>query len=220
MIKKYDFKLNNFNKEYYRIYEETKNRNFERIPSFKILKKFMSIEYGDIILDAGCGAGHILNFIKNEKKVSAFGVDFSETALELAFKNFPGPNYSKQDLQNLNFADNMFDRILCFNVIEHLSETEQDKTMHEFKRVLKYDGVLVIGTNIRDSIQWWLYQKTIGEHTHVHEFNVKEFKTFVSKFFKIIDYKKSSGVFRFSPPLSWIFHYIFKGDIIIKCKKA
>ncbi len=217
MISPYNFNLNQYNDEYYRIYEATHNLSFDTIPSFKLLKDFLNIQDGDVVLDAGCGSGHLVNYIVSGYSVDSYGIDFSETALKLAKTRYGSHEYIKADLHKISFHDESFDKILCFNVIEHI--LEQDSVMHEFHRILKKDGLIVLGTNIKDSIQWWLYQKFIGEHTHINEFTVNEFTTFCAAHFAVLDYKKSSGVFRFRPPASWIFHYLLKGDIIVKCKK-
>jgi len=215
-MKAYDFKLDDYSEEYYRIYEATRNVDFNSVPSFKLIKEYLDIKDGDVILDGGCGAGHLMEFFTSGKHVTRISCDISEAALYLAKRDFNSGKYFKQDLRYLGFRDNTFDKILSFNVIEHIEN--QDQVLQEFKRVLKPNGNLVMGTNIRDSIQWWLYQKFIGEHTHVREFKTKEFVDFIGNFFKILEYKRSSGVFRFPPPLSWLFHYILLGDIIVKAQ--
>jgi 2-polyprenyl-3-methyl-5-hydroxy-6-metoxy-1,4-benzoquinol methylase len=188
-----DFCLRNYDEKYYRIYEKAWQVDLDRIPSFHLLKKFLDPHPGERILDAGCGTGHLLHYLINGSAATGSGVDFSKAALKTAT-----------------------DQITCFNVIEHVAE--QDRVMDEFKRVLKNKGLLAIGTNIKDSFAWRLYQLFIGEHTHVKEFSVKEFLSFLRRHFDVVAYRKSSGVFRFGPPISWIFHHLFLGDIIALCR--
>jgi len=212
----YDFKLEKYDKEYYRIYERLDKVNFDKIPSFRWIKERISVPPGGKLLEAGCGDGHLLNYFCRNG-FTGIGIDLTHYALKIAMERYNKNNYINTDLRALSFKTESFDVITCFNVIEHIGE--QDKVMEEFRRIMKPGGVLIIGTNKVDSVCWWLYQKFIGERTHIKEFTVNEFIEFVSKYFTVDEYTISSGVFRFPPPISWIFHYLLKGDIIIKAVK-
>ncbi|MFH0986171.1 MAG: methyltransferase domain-containing protein [Candidatus Omnitrophota bacterium] len=216
-MKIFDFKLRQYDADYYKIYDRALTRDLDTIPSFRLIKEYLALKPGETLLDAGCGAGHQLNYLLRDVNATGLGVDSSETAATLAVQRFPGRKFFRQDLRRLEFGDYTVDKIVCFNVIEHIAE--QDDVMREFLRVLKPGGSLVIGTNIRDSLAWKLYQLTIGEHTHVREFTVNEFIEFLGQFFVVANYKRSSGVFRFGPPLSWVFHHVLLGDVIALCKK-
>ena len=211
-----NFSLKEYDEKYYRIYERAWRVDLDRIPSFNLLKKFLDPHPGERVLDAGCGTGHLLRHLINGSGAIGYGIDFSKAALKVATERYPMKRYMLMDTRDLAIQDKTFDKITCFNVIEHIAE--QDRVMSEFKRILKKNGLLAIGTNIRDSIAWRLYQLFIGEHTHVREFSVEEFLAFLGRHFDVVTYRKSSGVFRFSPPISWIFHYIFLGDIIVLCR--
>jgi len=212
----FGFKLYGYNKDYYQIYQRLLKADLSKIPSFRQIKKWISVKPNELILDAGCGTGHQLNYYCGDA-TAGIGVDFTEVAIRIARENFPKHQFLVQDLAGLEFEDEKFDKIVCFNTIEHIQD--QDKAMKELKRVLKKDGVIVMGTNIRDSLQWRLYQMFIKEQTHTREFSVREFVDFVSQYFIIIETKVSSGVFRVPTPFRWIFHYILKGDILIKATK-
>jgi SAM-dependent methyltransferase len=213
----FGFRLTRYDSEYYRIYDKAQGIPLGRIPSFRLLKELLDLRPGELLLDAGCGAGHQLRYFLDGSDASGLGVDASPAALDLVRQRFPELAVSQQDLRSLELADASVDKIVCFNVIEHIDG--QDQVMQEFQRVLKPGGVLVMGTNIRDSIAWKLYQAFIGEHTHVREFTVREFAEFVGGHFRVETVRKSSGVFRFGPPIDWIFHYILLGDVIIRAVK-
>jgi SAM-dependent methyltransferase len=215
--KPFTFKLVDYDDNYYRIYEKVGTVTLDKIPSFRLIKRFLSVESEDWVLDAGCGAGHLLEYVVAESNASGVGMDFSSPAMRLAKVASPRSLFIKQDLTAIGFKEGVFEKILCFNVIEHIAD--QEKVLWELDRILKPNGLLVIGTNIKDSLAWRLYQRFIGDHTHVKEFTVKEFLDFIGRTFQIIDYRRSSGVFRFRPPISWIFHHVLLGDIIVLCKK-
>jgi len=212
------FNLKGYNEDYYKIYEKLEKIDFDEIPSFRKMKDFLNIKENEKILDAGCGDGHLLNYFVKGIKCKAYGVDISDVALKIAKKRYPDIKFYKQNLVKLKFPSQYFDKIVCYNVIEHIAE--QDKVLKELKRVLKKNGILVIGTNIKNSICWKLYQLLITEHTHIKEFTVKEFVEFVGKYFFIEDKLISSGVFRVPKFARWIFHYILKSDIILKARRT
>lgn len=214
----FDFNLRQYDSQYYRIYDKALETDLSRIPSFRMLKAFVAADKDEVVLDAGCGAGHLLAHVAGGTGARLIGVDSSEAALELARQRFPGPDYRQCDLRALDLPDSSVDKIVCFNVIEHIAE--QAQVMAEFRRVLRSGGTLVIGTNIRDSIAWMLYQIFITEHTHIREFTVREFRTFLSEHFEVDSCRRSSGVFRFRPPISWIFHHVLLGDVIAKCRNT
>lgn len=214
----FSFKLNRYDSEYYRIYDKAQGAPLARIPSFRLLRDLLDLKPGEVLLEAGCGAGHQMRFFLEDSGAQGLGIDFSPVALELAARRCPNLALSRQDLRSLGLRDASVDKIVCFNVIEHIDE--QDRVMREFQRVLKPGGALVMGTNIRDSIAWKLYQAFIGEHTHIREFTVNEFREFASEYFEVLTCRKSSGVFRFGPPVDWIFHYFLLGDVIIRAVKT
>ncbi len=212
------FELKEYNQEYYRIYKKRRETPLAELPSFRWIKEALALKDGDRLLDAGCGEGGVLDFLCQDREVKATGVDCSAIAIEQAQVFSPQNHYCHADLTSLPFPDAAFEKIVCYNVIEHIRD--QDLAMRELKRVLVPGGVIVLGTNIRDSICWWLYQKLIGEHTHTREFSIREFREFVGSHFDITDLEKSSGVFRIPAPFRWVFHYILKGDVLIRATGA
>ncbi|OFZ78967.1 MAG: hypothetical protein A2583_06000 [Bdellovibrionales bacterium RIFOXYD1_FULL_53_11] len=213
------FKLFRHDSEYYRIYEKRRETPLEEIPSFKWMRDTLALKEGERFLDAGCGEGGLVRFLCVSSGAKGTGVDSSEAALALARaqKASCACEFIGADLCALPFKDGEFDKIACFNVIEHI--VDQQKAMRELLRVLKPGGVAVFGTNIKDSLSWRIYQLVIGEHTHTHEFYYGEFVAFVARFFSVGAHARTSGVFRAPRPLRWIFHNVLKGDVMVRAAK-
>jgi SAM-dependent methyltransferase len=210
-------KTDKYSKEYYKLHTEHQAAvDLACVPSFKWIKDHLEVIPGDKILDAGCGTGHLLDYCC-DGIAEGFGVDVSKVAIDLARSRYPKMDLSVQDLSKLSFPDNFFDKIISFNVIEHISG--QDSVMKELKRVLKPNGTIIMGTNDKDSISWRIFAFFIGDPTHVKEFNEKGFVSFVGQFFGVVEHAKSSCVMRLPFFVRWVFHTFLKGDTIVKARK-
>ena len=75
-------------------------------------------------LDAGCGAGTYTRFL-NEGDCTVIGVDYSFESVAKA-KSRPGDGilWAVGDAKRLPYQDNSFNGVLCFGVIQALSESE------------------------------------------------------------------------------------------------
>ena len=92
-------------------------------------------------LDVGCAYGYLLKEAE-EKGVSAFGLDISTFALNQVPEVRP---HLVQGLANdLPFADETFEVVTAFDLVEHLPDPE--KGIKEMVRVLKNEGVLLFST--------------------------------------------------------------------------
>ena len=106
-----------------------------------------NIKADDIVLDLGCGNGqHSLKAAKRCKKV--VGVDYNQRQLKIAQKSakdkkIKNIEFLKLDLEKkLAFKKNIFDKILCLDILEHLKKRKQ--FLSEIKRVLKPGGIVFI----------------------------------------------------------------------------
>ena len=112
-----------------------------------------AVEPGMKVLDVGCGRGEILLHCAN-LGADAYGIDYAPVALQLTKKLLdkdeavkPGKiGVSLADAKHLPFPDAHFDRVLMFDVVEHLHPWELHQAMLEVHRVLKPDGRFIIHT--------------------------------------------------------------------------
>ncbi len=94
------------------------------------------------VLDVGCGRGEILRHC-TQIGVTAYGVDFAPAALRFARE--AGAVY-QADAKWLPFPTACFDRVLMFDLVEHLHPWELHQALTEVRRVLLPDGRLIIHT--------------------------------------------------------------------------
>lgn len=99
------------------------------------------------VLDVGCG---------NNKAKGAIGIDIFHDTQADVICDLKTPNYP--------FKDNVFDLIVCKQIIEHLPDTEA--FLRELHRLTKRSGKIVIQTPHFSSYM------SYGDYQHCHMFSV------------------------------------------------
>ena len=111
------------------------------------IAKILSKDYSDIrILDVGCSNGSGV-YIANSLGLQAEGIDPSEKAVLDGKKR--GLKLHTGFLNEVAFDNNSFDAITLYEVIEHVPEPIA--LLNECARILRPDGVLLVGTGNIDS---------------------------------------------------------------------
>lgn len=118
-----------------------------------LLRNFLLQEKGDIfinllkpetisLLDVGCGDGALAAYLREKTGVKAYGIDISKRGVEIALKK--GIIARVGDAQKKIPFRTQFDAVVANEVIEHLYNP--DFFLREIKKVLKDDGILILGT--------------------------------------------------------------------------
>ena len=96
------------------------------------------------ILEIGSGAGRFSQIVLDYTKANLYSIDYSE-AVTANFKN-NGPNERLKIFQasiyEMPFADNSFDKIFCFGVLQHTPDIE--KSIQCMVNKLKPGGELIV----------------------------------------------------------------------------
>lgn len=115
-----------------------------------------SVTPGMRVLDVGCGRGEILRHCM-QLGAEVHGMDYAEVAARLsrdavAAERADGADLSRPagvcraDAKFLPYPARYFDRVLMFDVVEHLHPWELQEAMLEVRRVLKDDGRFIVHT--------------------------------------------------------------------------
>ncbi len=111
-----------------------------------------NVEPGMRLLDVGCGRGEILRHCM-QLGVEAYGMDYAEAATAMtreviAAQQLTGvkAGVCRSDAKKLPFPTGYFDRVLMFDVVEHLYPWELHEAMLEVRRVLRPNGRFIIHT--------------------------------------------------------------------------
>ena len=91
-----------------------------------------------ILLDCGCGEGHLLSQLSGKK----YGVDYSPTAVKRAEERNPDAEIFKEDITLLPFEDGFFDIAICSEVLEHILDYKA--AISEIKRAVRRNGQIII----------------------------------------------------------------------------
>lgn len=111
------------------------------------------------LLDIGCGRGEIVRHCMR-LGIAAYGMDYAEVAARMTLETIAdeaqalqGGKYAgtpagvcRADAKRLPFPDAYFDRVLMFDVVEHLYPWELHAAMLEVRRVLKPEGKFIVHT--------------------------------------------------------------------------
>ncbi len=111
------------------------------------------VKPGMVVLDVGCGRGEILRHAA-QLGADAYGIDYAPVAVNMSRQVIDplegvAPGHTAvylADAKTLPFPDASFDRVLMFDVVEHLHPWELDQALAEVRRVLKPDGRFIVHT--------------------------------------------------------------------------
>lgn len=152
----------------------------------------------DRIIEVGCGGGHVLQLFPDSQLT---GVDVSGEMLRKAQRKLTGYRVRllKGELHELNLPDGGFDKIICTEVLEHVTEPEMiltrirrlvrsdgrvvitfpnDHLVNHLKSIVRHSGLTVLPPFRR--ISWG------GDEYHLHIWRVSQMRELLSRYFTIV----------------------------------
>ena len=158
----------------------------------------------EIVLDAGCGAGHTaLAFAPQVKEVVAYDLtpamleQVERIAVERKLNNI---RTQQGDVEHLPFDDDSFDLVVSRYSAHHWPHPQV--AVREFARVLKPDGFFVLGdiVGFDDYTQDTFLQtiELLRDPSHVRDHNVEQWQTMIQG-----AGMTSEVIFRFDLPLDF-----------------
>ena len=106
-----------------------------------ILNLLADVDKTAAILDVGCSAGALIQYLHTKNFDHIYGIDASETAINLCHQKIIG-NIFRMDARKLKWEDKKFDVIIASDVLEHIDEDQT--ALREWNRVLKTGGILIV----------------------------------------------------------------------------
>lgn len=122
-----------------------KEFNYKSIQYKKWLDLLSSkLDKGDVILDLGCGNGRAVKYFV-DKGFKGVGIDISDKMLALARKYVSEGIFYKKEFTDINFKPESIDAVISFFALNHIPKAEFKKTIGICRKVLKKDGILLLG---------------------------------------------------------------------------
>lgn len=111
--------------------------------SFRLRQALVALtglKAGAKVLEIGCGAGQFIRAVKKIRpELDCYGCDISQNALEAAKQANDGVIYDLSAQKEMPYANNFFDAVLIFDVLEHVADP--NAMLAEINRVMKTGGV-------------------------------------------------------------------------------
>lgn len=141
------------------------------------------------VLDDGCAAGCGAHYLALNGARAVVGVDYSREAIEWAAHRYQaeGLEFVDANALSLPFRNSSFDAVVSFDLLEHIEEKEQGKFLSEIVKVLKLDGLAIIGTPNAEADETALLG--CNNSFHKRELNRKEFEGLLCRFFEDVSMK-------------------------------
>jgi len=146
------------------------------------------------ILDVGCGEGFLMDsYRKALPSARIVGVDIDAVAIEQAEQRNPGVEFQLGSVLDLRFHDNVFDLIVCSEVLEHVPDPHA--ALNELCRVSSKHVILSVPNEPFFRISNLLalnHLRDLGNAPgHVHHWNASSFRELVSDHLAIAEMQLS-----------------------------
>lgn len=147
-----------------KVYDECYNEPIHTIENDFVFKYLLDNGFLEgKVLDVGSGTGIVLENIDLSPE-NYFGLDISESMLEISKSKFPKHFFFKGNMSNMPFEDNSFDSVISlFGSFSY--SLNHSKTVQEIERVLKPNGkyfIMVYGTKYQKRESYILNQFKIN----------------------------------------------------------
>lgn len=110
------------------------------------------------VADIGCGPGQIARYLHG-CGLPVVGVDLSPEMVALAQRLTPEVDFRQGSMLDLDASDAAWAGIVAFYSIIHLTPDEMPRALHEFCRVLRPGGLLLLafhlGCEVVHRQDWW-----------------------------------------------------------------
>ncbi len=189
------------NKEYVLQYAELERKNWwfkvrKKIIAAAIKKNCNPLPYNTAVLNVGAAAGASSQWLSQFGKVTSVENDKDF----VAFLKEAKEDVQESGAEQLPFANNQFDLVCAFDVIEHIED--DNKAVHEMLRVCRAGGFLVVTVPAFQSL--WSSHDAVNHHKR--RYTKKSLLTLIEKMDCEVKYATYFNSLLFLPV--WIFRKV------------
>ena len=160
----------------------------------EITTHLLKPQRGDLILDVGCGEGFQISYI-SQSSTNVVGIDLSMERLKEARKRLKRPDFLCASSESLPFKPQIFNRILCLELLEHLQDPSE--TLEEIEFVLKEAGTLIVSVPYKEHIvstQCIHCGKLTPLWGHIHSFDEQKLVSLLPDSFRVVQFVHTGTV--------------------------
>jgi SAM-dependent methyltransferase len=104
---------------------------------------------GGPVADVGCGPGYVTGHL-HDAGVDAFGIDLSPEMVAIARRDHPDLRFEVGTMTDLDLANDSVVGLVAFWSVIHVPDHAVPGVFEEFRRVLRPQGLLLIGFHVGD----------------------------------------------------------------------
>jgi SAM-dependent methyltransferase len=104
---------------------------------------------GGPVADVGCGPGYVTAHL-HDAGVDAFGIDLSPEMIAIARRDYPDLRFDVGTMTDLDLADDSVGGVVAFWSVIHVPDHAVPVVFEQFRRVLRPQGLLLIGFPVGD----------------------------------------------------------------------
>jgi SAM-dependent methyltransferase len=104
---------------------------------------------GGPVADVGCGPGYVTGYL-HDVGVEAVGIDLSSEMVAIARRDYPSSRFEVGTMTDLDLADASVAGIVAFWSVIHVPDHAIPGVFEEFRRVLRPQGLLLVGFHVGD----------------------------------------------------------------------
>jgi 2-polyprenyl-3-methyl-5-hydroxy-6-metoxy-1,4-benzoquinol methylase len=148
--------------------DDAADKGWYRWSEYKLVPLLLELPREAPILDLGCGAGQMLQLLKDHGFTNASGIDVSAEQVGLATDR--GLNAAVGDVfEHLRGSQSSFDAITALDFVEHFEKTEQLPLFESIHAALRPGGRLILETPNGEGL--FASQVIYGDLTHLTIFS-------------------------------------------------
>ena len=177
-MKKLQDKNINTNEYWNEVYTTEIKKDIERIELERFEKTSELIVDSSKVLDAGCGRGDFIKFLKNKKpNCQITGIDISNVGIKDAQKNLSNCTFQTMNVYDMSKFFKDYDYVVSFETLEHLSDPK--KFICNIWKVLKSNGFAIISLPYENLV--------LGGDEHMYSYDFQDMlNLFEKKYWQIV----------------------------------
>ncbi|WP_229213896.1 class I SAM-dependent methyltransferase [Dyadobacter psychrotolerans] len=151
----------------------------------QINKRFKTFNPDLKILDAACGTGGLLSFLKEKGYRDTTGFDYSQHAIDFSLERNLSVSFG--DLKNVEAfkPEETFDVIICNDALYFLNDQEIIRALQNFRKKLKPGGIILINIHAFEAFSG-THDIAVGSS---RRFEFKDFAAYAHSSGLIVEYK-------------------------------